>query len=781
MDKSICETAKERFQKAKDANSTLRQEALDDTRFVLGDSTNNWQWPDDIYGTRSQVYRKPCLTVNITAQHCNQIINAIRQNRPTGKVLPVDGFADVETADILAGLIRSIQSYSNADTAHDIAAMHSIYGGEGYWYIDTEYESDDSFNLALCIRAIQNPNLVYVDPDAIEPDRADAKWGFIFEDIPKEQAQREHPNVTPANWGDDPEGWVKKDVVRRARYWWCEEEPDTLLMLSDGATVLKSKCDTVTPVSATIQGVVIPLAFKDGASITRAVTRKQWYQALLVGGETEPVDKKPWPGSLLPIVGVYGVEVNVDGKIVRKGLVRDLKDSARLVNYSFSAAAETVALQTKTPWAGPLEAFEGLEDIWEQANSDTRAYLPFNHLDSNGQPLPAPQRVAPASMATAQVQMLSLSVEQMRAASGQQNANFGIKSEAQSGIGIQRLKAQGEIATFHFPDNLARSLRYEMRVLIDLIPKTYDTQRIVRILGIDGTENMAEVNPDMQMAYAKGDDKVAAIFNPLMGRYDVSVDTGPSYQTQRQEAAAAMTELAQGNPILMNVAPDLVIGSYDFPNADELAKRLRKTVAPELLDDPGDNKEEPEQLVAKLQQMQQQMQQMQEAGAALQMENEQLKTDKQLELLKLDIEQYNADTNRLKATATLTPEQIAQIEAIKQKGETERVRIKAQIDADAKTQIAAMTAQAAEKPAAMVQFDAKDQLGEIGETIKGMASESGMVMAQAIGQLTQTAQAVADAANTMTVVAAEMARPKTKVIQRDKNGRAIGLVEVSEV
>jgi len=275
MDKTICETAKERWQRAKDANSTLRQEALDDTRFVLGDSTNNWQWPDDIYGTRSQVYRKPCLTVNITAQHCNQIINAIRQNRPTGKVLPVDGFADTETADILAGLIRSIQSYSNADTAHDIAAMHSIYGGEGYWYIDTEYESNDSFNLALCVRSIQNPNLVYVDPDAIEPDRADAKWGFIIEDIPKEQAQREHPTTTPANWAEDDAGWVKKDVVRRARYWWCEEEDDTLLMLSDGRTILKSNLDNVTPVSATYQGAVIPLAFKDGKAVTRTVTRKQ--------------------------------------------------------------------------------------------------------------------------------------------------------------------------------------------------------------------------------------------------------------------------------------------------------------------------------------------------------------------------------------------------------------------------------------------------------------------------------------------------------------------------
>lgn len=644
---SVVETAKKRYQRALDANSTLRQQAIADTRFALGDSDNNWQWPEEIYATRATVQKKPCLTVNITAQHCNQIINAIRQNRPSGKVLPVDGKADPDTAEKLGGLIRSIQNYSRADTAHDIAAEHAIYGGEGYWRVITEYESDDSFNLALRIKAITNPNNVLVDPDAQEPDRSDAKWGFVFEDIPTEDAQREYPNLSPESWVEDGDrGWVKKDTVRIGDYYYCRDVQDELWLMLDGSTILKSQ---------------VPEGVKIVPTKKRKVTRKQWYSCKLVGGASEPVNEQLWPGNYLPIISVLGKEINVNGELVRKGLVRDLKDPARMANYSFSAAVETLALQTRTPWVASAEAVEGYEDQWGAANIENLAYLPFNAYDDQGRELPVPSRTPPTQMATAQVQMLELSVEQMRAASGQQNANFGIKSEAQSGIGIQRLKAQGEIATFHFPDNLSRALTYELKVLIDLIPKIYDTQRIVRILGLDGSESMAMVDNEHPEAHTKVSDRsgVEAIFNPLMGRYDVAIDTGPSYQTQRQEAADALTQIASKYPPLMQVAGDIVMRSYDFPMAQELADRLKKTIPPNLLEQEDGQQEIPPQVQAQLQQMQQQIEHMQQSGAEIQAENEQLKSEREVELKRLLIDAYGKETDRIKALGgALTPEAV---------------------------------------------------------------------------------------------------------------------------
>lgn len=604
-EESIVDVAKKRYERARDFYNNPRQLALEDTRFAMGDSDNGWQWPAEVYRDRNNINKKPCLTINVTAQHCNQIINNIRQNRPSARVIPVDGKADKKTAEIIGGMIRSIQAISSADTAHDLAAEHAIYGGEGYWRVITDYESYDSFNQVILIKPIANPRLVYIDPDAKEPDRSDAKWGFVFEDLSKEQCEDDYPDIDCSSWAEDQRGWVTKDNIRIAEYFYCTYEPETLYLLEDAQVIVKSD---IPP------GVVIQEGFAlvDGMPLRivqeRKTERKQWKWCKLIGGEDKPVEERDWPGSYLPIITVVGKELNVDGEIVRKGIVRDLKDPARMVNYSYSAAVETVALQTKTPYLASAEALEGFEDIWGASNLENRAYLPWNAYDEEGRQLPPPAKANPAQMATAQVQMLQLSTEEMRAASGQQNANFGIKSEAQSGVGIQRLKVQGETATFHFPDNLVRALAYEAKVLIDLIPKVYDAPRIVRILGLDGQESPAKLDPTMQQAHAKDiEGEVKEVFNPTVGKYDVSIDTGPSFQTQRQEAAASLTEIATRNPKLMEVAGDLVIRSYDFPGADEIAKRIEKTLPPGLRDEEGQDPQ------VKLQQLGQQLQQQEEA------------------------------------------------------------------------------------------------------------------------------------------------------------------------
>ena len=680
-DGSIVEVAKERFERAQDFYKDSRVLSLEDTQFAMGDSDNGWQWPSDVYQNRSNIQRKPCLTINGTAQHCNQIINSIRQNRPAAKVIPVDGGADKKTAEILAGMIRSIQSASSADTAHDLAAEHAIYGGEGYWRIVTDYESYDSFNQQILIKQIANPRLVYIDPDCKEADRSDARWGFVFEDKSRAVFQEEYPDQDFSSWGDqDPKGWVRKDTIRIAEYFYCEYVPDELYLLENGVSVLKSQLEDGEKVEGdylVAQGVLLAIRSR------RTTQRKQWKWCKLIGGSDKPHEERDWPGSYLPIITVVGKELNVDGYIVRKGIVRDLKDPARMVNYSYSAAVETLALQNKVPYLASAEAIDGFEDIWGAANLENRAYLPYNAFTQDNQQISPPQRQMPAVMPSAQVQMLQLSTEEMRAASGQQNANFGIKSEAQSGIGIQRLKVQGEIATLHFPDNLIRALKYEAKVLVDLIPKVYDTARVVRILGMDGKEKPALIEPGLKQAHQEGGaqdyPEVKEIFNPTVGKYDVSIDTGPSFQTQRQEAAAALTELASRNPALMQIAGDLIIRSYDFPGADAIATRIEKTIPPNIkegaendiasmaqqLQQMGKQLEQGKMLAQKMDQHIQQLEKEKE-GKVLERETQlmiagmkrETETEKQED--DFNIERYKAETERMKVLEpAMTPEALA--------------------------------------------------------------------------------------------------------------------------
>lgn len=667
--KSVVELAHARYERAKEFYERPRMLAIEDTKFVMADSDNGWQWPADIYRQRSTIDKKPCLTVNVTAQHCNQIINNIRQNRPSAKVLPVDDHADVETAKILGGMLRAIQSESSADTAHDTAAEHALYGGEGYWRVCTEYEDYNSFNQVIRIKPIMNPLLVFIDPSAKEPDRSDARWGFLFEDISKDQAREDHPGIDPTSWVEDSKGWVRQDMVRRAEYFYCEYVDDVLYLLEDSKTVLKSEM----PEGFDVEGGFIR---DNGVPVVavvyeRKTKRKQWKWAKLLGDEQKPVDERDWPGQYMPIITVVGKELNVNGEIVRKGVVRDLKDPARMLNYSFSAAVETLALQNKVPYLISGEAVEGHEADWGSANIQNLAYLKWNAYDEEGRQLPKPERQAAAQMATAQVQMLQLSTEQMRAASGQQNANFGIRSEAQSGVGIQRLKAQGEIATFHFPDNLARALKYEAKVVLDLIPKVMEQKQVVRLLGLDGKQEQALMDPGMETAFQETNASIEKIFNPGVGRYDVAIDTGPSYQTQRQEASDAMTELASRYPPLMEVAGDLVMKTYDFPMADELAERMKKIPSIAALVDDKGKEEIPPQVMAQMQQMEQQVQQLD--GAIQGMSEELQKKEDEARAAQLQLEQetskrIKADTENyvLKASQKLEKDEQEAMQRVQQ-------------------------------------------------------------------------------------------------------------------
>jgi hypothetical protein len=102
-EQDLLEQARKRFALAVEAESENRKEALEDMRFRSGD-----QWPAEIRNAREQD-RRPCLTINRLPQFSRQIINDIRQNRPSIKVNPVDDQADVETAKIQQGIIRHIE------------------------------------------------------------------------------------------------------------------------------------------------------------------------------------------------------------------------------------------------------------------------------------------------------------------------------------------------------------------------------------------------------------------------------------------------------------------------------------------------------------------------------------------------------------------------------------------------------------------------------------------------------------------------------------------------
>jgi hypothetical protein len=624
-DKDIVKEAHDRFKSLEEAEAANRALWVSDLKFSNADSDNGWQWDDDMQDSRDREGR-PCITVNKVKQHNRQIINEGRQNKPRIVVKPVDDGADKETAEVINGIIRHIEENSSADTAYNIASEFAVDAGLGYWRVITDYESDDGFNQEIYIKAVRNPLNVYMD-EGSDFDGSDSAYAFVFEDMNKSEFIAKYPDAkykTDA-WGPDIDNsWKTEETIRIAEY----------------IRIVESK-ETITNEQT-------------GQKRTKVNKTVKW--SMIAGDEI--IEEKEWLGKYIPIVRVVGDEKVIDGKVWRTGHTRQMKDAQRMYNYNLSSNTEFVALQSKIPWDGPAEAFEKYKDFWETANTDNHAYLPWNHKDENGDPIPRPQRVAPPVSSQAYLEGMKVASEDMQMASGQYDGQLGRNVNDQSGIALNKVQQKGETATFHFVDNRARALKFTGKILVDLIPKIYDTARVARIIGEDNEKKNVQLDPEQQQPLTKQlnpvTGEITEIYNLGIGRYDVTVDVGADYGTKRQEAFQALSEIASRNPALMQVAGDIIMQAADFPMADKLAERLKKTLPPELQDKPEGQQEIPPDIQQHLQQADQQLQQAQAQIQQLDTVIQKMSADvesKDEAKMKAFTDEQTARSNRLKIEA----------------------------------------------------------------------------------------------------------------------------------
>jgi hypothetical protein len=663
-EKDIISVAKSRFTMAVSAYSESREDELDDLRFYAGSPDNSWQWPADVLQTRGSVQgqtinARPCLTINKLPQHVRQVTNDQRQNRPSGKVIPVDDKADVEVAEIFDGLVRHIEYISDADVAYDTACENQVSYGEGYIRLLTEYCDDNTFNQDIKIGRIRNSFSVYMDPTIQDPCGSDAQWCFITEDLTKEEYERQFPDAQPISSmmqqgvGDASiSQWVSENTVRIAEYFYIEHEKATLNLYYGNVSAMKGSVEDQDMVMRGMKPIR-----------TRTVDIKKVKWCKINGFEV--LESQDWAGASIPVVRVVGNEFEVDGRIYVSGIVRNAKDAQRMYNYWTSQEAEMLALAPKAPFIGYGGQFEGYEMQWKTANTTNWPYLEVNPdvTDGAGGVLPLPQRAPPPLPQTGLIQAKMGASDDIKGTTGQYDSSLGQTSNERSGKAILARERQADVGTYHYVDNLARAVRYITRQIVDLVPKIYDTERIARIIGIDGETDIVKVNPNQPMPVNKIVDQqgivLEKIYNLGVGKYDVCVTTGPSYMTKRQEALEAMAQLLQGNPQLWAVAGDLFIKNMDWPGAQEMSKRFAKTIDPKIMEGGDDS---PEMQAAKMQmdamnqEMQQMMQMLQNVSKSVEVQ-EQQRADYEAQ-----IKAFDAETKRISAVqAGMTFEQIQDI------------------------------------------------------------------------------------------------------------------------
>lgn len=560
--------AVKRFAELEEYWSDNRKAALKDIEFRA-----NKHWPEDLKQKREKKGR-PCLTFDKISQYIRQVVNDGRQNRPSIKFRPVDDEGDVRVAEAFQGITRHILTGSNADEAFDTALDHAAGHGFGYFRVCTDYASDKAFEQDIHIKRIRNSMSVLLAPHQCA-DGSDAEDGFVIDDLAREEFERRYPNATKKDWTtnskDYADGWLRDTTVRVAEYWYKVTEQVPLFLLDDGTTATAEEYakDTRPDKPAVINQRMI---FDTKVKFAR-----------LSGAEL--LEEQDWPGRYIPIIPVYGTETDINGKVTYSGLVRPAKDPALLYDFQRSAFAERVALAPKAPYIAAEGQVEGHPE-WATAHVENHPVLTYTPQEVGGAILPMPQRVQASDVPTGFAQDAQMAEHDIQSSIGMYNATVGAPSNEKSGRAIMARQREGDVATFHYHDNLNRAVRFLGRILLDLIPKVYDNKRVIRIVEEDGDVKTAMVNPDLPSGYAmlppeEGQEPLP-VFNLNAGRYDVAVTSGPSYTTKRQETADAMMELAQSNPAYWQTHGDLIVKSQDWPNADEFAERTLAVMPPEL-------------------------------------------------------------------------------------------------------------------------------------------------------------------------------------------------------
>lgn len=562
-DDDLLELAVERF---KLGIENVKDDFLDCEKvqdFVAGN-----QWPGDIK-TKRESDGRPCLTLDHLNQYIRHVVNGGLMKKRDVRTLSMSGDADDKVAELLAGMVRQITQLSTAKVAYETGLRHSCTLGFGYWRVRTQVIPKTAGTNPdgtpkppqeeIVIRKIKDPRMVVLDPFCDYPDARDAQWGFILTKFSKKEFDKKYPKC-------------KDDGVTS---WHMVDDTSVMPWIGEGS-------------------IVVAEYFYYDTSGTM-----NW--AILAPNKV--IDQGVFHGDVMPIIRVVGDEFENDGKERRRGMVNNSSmDSQRAYNYSASAAIESVALAPLAPFVAAEGQIDQYKTEWADAHKTPRAVLPYKPVSVGGTLVPPPQRSQPAGIPAGwQGIMTSLISDQQMIMGLAQPSVLGSGTGAiQSGAGVDAVQAPGEINTFHFIEHWEGAIEQTGRVIIAMIPYVYTSEQVVKITGEDGIVKTAMLNPQqatpvMEVLKDAVNKVTEPTYNVNIGRYDVTISTGPSSASKKAATGSAMTSMVTAYPEMMKIAGDIIVGAMEFPGADVLAKRMKKML-------PAGITEEDEGLVVKLNQ-----------------------------------------------------------------------------------------------------------------------------------------------------------------------------------
>lgn len=575
-DQDLIAASLKRFKITYDAESDARSKSLKDLTFSIGEG----QWDAGIKADRD-IEGRPCLTVNRIPTFLRQYTGQERQSRPAMLVSPVGSGTDTETAEIIQGVLRHIEQVSFADFSYDFAYDLMLRIGWGNWRVNTAYLNDKSFDQEPRIEPIENPFAVYMSPIR-KPDGTDPLWCHVVEDMSKDEFKACYPDSKmvavdfASDLGNQTPTWVTDNGVRIAEYWWIELGRKRLYLLDNGSTWYEDEL-----IDEARDRIV-----SEREVVTRTVN-------CVKHNAIEVLERYEWRGKYIPILEVSGIRLNINGRLYRAGMVRDVIDPQRLYNFMITGQAEMIALAPKDPALVPEGSLGNHEEEWRQANRVNYPFLYYKAYNEQGQQLPPPTRAGRTPPIEAMAEMVKQSDYDLKAVTGIYGPGLGEQGPpGESGFAILTRQQQSDTGSVNWSDNLNRTIRWQGNILLDLFPKLINAPRVSRIIKPDDEVGHAVLANSQNGPGAASPEAnelldgeaLKKVYDVGVGEYDVVLSSGPTYRTARQEAFRSLTAIVTAKPDLFPLVGDIWAKYADWPGAHVLADRLKKMLPPNLQD-----------------------------------------------------------------------------------------------------------------------------------------------------------------------------------------------------
>jgi hypothetical protein len=568
---AILTEIRENFSHASDYWRDVREQGAIDVRYAT-----EGPWEEDDLKTRKG---RVTLTLDELGQYLNQITNEFRQSKRSVKVNPRGNGADDETAGKRADLIREIEYASRAQHAYITAGEDMVRRSYGYFKLATDWKPGTMLRVLKVVR-IQNPDVIYLDPDAKEADWSDCGWAFEVEEGMRERDFRKRfgdksKYTSFDDLAGESKGWVTSSDsgarVRVASYWRREAKPNTLYLLERGHVVDTAK-DKGVVVTKRGGDVFVETAEYLPSRVKQTREDNTYTVWKYVTNGLEILEKEQTDFTEIPIIPMFGREVwiPVGGVSKRRfhSAVRLARDAFKAYCYARSAMIERLAMDPKTPYEGYEGQFNTSTDF-ANINKNPTGYAEFKATtEATGDViLPLPKR----TLTEPQINQYEVASESLRrsiqaAMGGSPLPTSAQRQNQKSGIALQTMEQSQDQGNFHFIDNFERAIERAGRMMNAALDIVYDTPREEGFRTEDEKYGVEAINQTDEAGQPVG-------FQTAQGEFGVTISTGPSYQSQRDAADKFLDTLA-GTDMMPRIA-DLVVKAKQLgPIGDQIAERL---------------------------------------------------------------------------------------------------------------------------------------------------------------------------------------------------------------